>query len=164
LIHHYVAHQREVVTRRTQYELRRAEARAHILEGLLIALDNLDAVIELIRASADTETARSGLMEKFELSEEQAQAILDMRLARLTALESDKVRTEHADLVERIGELRAILGQPARIDGLIVDELGELEARHGAERRPEITHLPRDVHIADLLADQQIVISITPPP
>jgi DNA gyrase subunit A len=161
LIHHYVAHQREVVTRRTQYELRRAEARAHILEGLLIALDNLDAVIELIRASADTETARSGLIEKFELSEEQAQAILDMRLARLTALESDKVRSEHAELVERIGELRAILGEPARIDGLVVDELGELEASYGDERRTEITHFEGDVDIEDMIAEQQMVISIT---
>ena len=100
LIEAYVGHQREVVTRRTQYELRRAEARAHILEGLLIALDNLDAVIELIRASADTDVARAGLMEKFALSELQAQAILDMRLARLTALESDKVRAEHDELVK----------------------------------------------------------------
>ena len=115
LVHHYVEHQREVVTRRTQYELRRAEARAHILEGLLIALDNLDAVIKLIRASADPDTARDGLIEKFELSREQAQAILDMRLQRLTALEADKVRAEHADLMERIGELRAILGDEARI-------------------------------------------------
>jgi DNA gyrase subunit A len=161
LIHHYVAHQREVVTRRTQYELRRAEARAHILEGLLIALDNLDAVIELIRASADTDTARAGLIERFELSEEQAQAILDMRLARLTALESDKVRSEHAELVEQIGELRAILGEPARIDGLIVDELGELEARYGDERRTEITHFEGDVDIEDMIAEQQMVISIT---
>ena len=100
LIEAYVDHQREVVTRRTQYQLRRAEARAHILEGLLIALDNLDAVIELIRGSKDTDVARDGLIEKFELSELQAQAILDMRLARLTALESDKVREEHAELVE----------------------------------------------------------------
>jgi len=161
LIHHYVAHQREVVTRRTQYELRRAEARAHILDGLLIALDNLDAVIELIRASADTETARSGLIEKFELSEEQAQAILDMRLARLTAIESDKVRSEHAELVEKIGELRAILGDPSRIDALIVDELGELEARYGDERRTEITHFEGDVDIEDMIAEQQMVISIT---
>jgi len=161
LIHHYVAHQREVVTRRTQYELRRAEARAHILEGLLIALDNLDAVIELIRASADTDTARSGLIERFELSEEQSQAILDMRLARLTALESDKVRSEHAELVEQIGELRAILGDPARIDGLIVDELGALEARYGDERRTEITHFEGDVDIEDMIAEQQMVISIT---
>jgi DNA gyrase subunit A len=110
LIEHYVEHQREVVTRRTQYELRRAEARAHILEGLLVALDNLDAVIKLIRASSDPDAARDGLMENFELSREQAQAILDMRLQRLTALEADKVRAEHADLMERIGELRAILG------------------------------------------------------
>src|SRR4029078_10388671 len=103
----------EVVTRRTQHQLRRAEARAHILEGLLIALDNLDAVIELIRASKDADVAREGLIEKFELSELQAQAILDMRLARLTALESDKVREEHKDLMERIGELREIRGGPA---------------------------------------------------
>ncbi len=133
LIHHYVDHQREVVTRRTQYELRRAEARAHILEGLLIALDNLDAVIALIRSSADTETARTGLIDKFELSEEQAQAILDMRLARLTALESDKVRSEHAELIERIAALRAILGDPARIDGVVVEELGR--ARGALRRR-----------------------------
>src|SRR6187200_2612113 len=97
LIEHYIAHQREVVTRRTQHELRQAEARAHILEGLLVALDNLDAVIELIRGSSDADKAREGLIEKFELSELQAQAILDMRLARLTALESDKVRDEHKD-------------------------------------------------------------------
>ena len=161
LIHHYVGHQREVVTRRTQHELRQAEARAHILEGLLIALDNLDAVIELIRASADTDAARAGLIEKFELSEEQAQAILDMRLARLTALESDKVRSEHAELVERIGELRAILGDPARIDAVVVDELSALEERFGDERRTEITHFEGDVDIEDMIAEQQMVISIT---
>jgi DNA gyrase subunit A len=161
LIHHYVSHQREVVTRRTQYELRRAEARAHILEGLLIALDNLDAVIELIRASADTDAARAGLIDKFELSEEQAQAILDMRLARLTALESDKVRSEHAELIERIAALRAILGDPARIDGVVVEELTELEERYGDERRTEITHFEGDMNIEDMIADQQMVISIT---
>src|SRR5215218_4035352 len=161
LIEHYVSHQREVVTRRTQHELRQAEARAHILEGLLVALDNLDAVIELIRASSDSDTAREGLIEKFELSELQAQAILDMRLARLTALESDKVRSEHAELVEQIGELRAILGDPARIDGLIVDELGALEDRYGDERRTEITHFEGDVDIEDMIAEQQMVISIT---
>ena len=113
LIQHYVGHQREVVTRRTQHELRRAEARAHVLEGLLIALDNLDAVIALIRGSADPDDARAGLIEKFELTDTQAQAILDMRLQRLTALESDKVREEHAELMKTIAELRAILGDPA---------------------------------------------------
>src|SRR5215211_3583063 len=161
LIHHYVVHQREVVTRRTQHELRRAETRAHILEGLLIALDNLDAVIELIRASADTDTARSGLIERFELSEEQAQAILDMRLGRLTALESDKVREEHAELVKLIGELRAILGDPARIDALIVEEIDAIEQRYGDERRTEITLFEGDVDIEDMIAEQQMVISIT---
>jgi DNA gyrase subunit A len=161
LIHHYVVHQREVVTRRTQYELRRAEARAHILEGLLIALDNLDAVIELIRASADSDVARDGLMEKFELSEEQAQAILDMRLARLTALESEKVRAEHKELMDRIAELRAILGDPDRVDSLIIEELGQVEERYGDDRRTQLTHFEGDVDIEDMIAEQQMVISIT---
>jgi len=161
LLQHYVGHQREVVIRRTQYELRRAEARAHILEGLLIALDNLDAVIKLIRGSQDPDEARGGLLEKFELSEEQAQAILDMRLQRLTALESDKVRSEHAELVKKIKELRAILGDEARIDELIVDELTEIERRYGDERRTEIAAAEGEVDIEDMIADQQMVISIT---
>jgi DNA gyrase subunit A len=161
VIHHYVDHQREVVTRRTQYELRRAEARAHILEGLLIALDNLDAVIALIRGSADPEAAREGLIEKFELSTEQAQAILEMRLQRLTALESDKVRSEHAELTKLIGELREILGDPARIDALVVSELDEIEQRYSDERRTEITHFDGDLNVEDVIADQQMVISLT---
>jgi DNA gyrase subunit A len=161
VIEHYVNHQREVVIRRTQYELRQAEARAHILEGLLIALDNLDAVIELIRGSADTETAKSGLIERFELSELQAQAILDMRLARLTALESDKLREEHEELAKRIAELRTILGDPARIDAVIVEELDEVDKRYGDERRTEVTHFEGDMNIEDMIADQQMVISIT---
>jgi DNA gyrase subunit A len=118
-------------------------------------------VIELIRGSADPDAARSGLMEKFELSEIQAQAILDMRLQRLTALESDKVRAEHKQLTERIAGLRAILGDPARIDGIIVDELGEIEQRHGDERRTEITAAEGELDIEDVIADQQMVISIT---
>jgi DNA gyrase subunit A len=161
LVHHYVQHQREVVTRRTQHELRRAEARAHILEGLLVALDNLDAVIKLIRGSADPDTARDGLIEKFELSREQAQAILDMRLQRLTALEADKVRAEHADLIERIGELRAILGDEAKVLGLVKEELAEIVGSYGDERRTEIAHFEGDVGIEDMIADQQMVISLT---
>jgi DNA gyrase subunit A len=161
LVHHYVDHQREVVTRRTQYELHRAEARAHILEGLLIALDNLDAVIKLIRASADPDTAREGLISEFELSREQAQAILDMRLQRLTALEADKVRAEHADLLERIGELRAILGDEARVLGLVKEELAEIVESYGDERRTELAHFEGDVGIEDMIADQQMVISLT---
>jgi DNA gyrase subunit A len=161
LIQYYVEHQREVVTRRTQYELRRAEARAHILEGLLIALDNLDAVIKLIRSSKDPETARDGLIEQFELSREQAQAILDMRLQRLTALESDKVRAEHADLVERIAELRAILADEARVLGLVKEELAEVVEAFGDDRRTELGHFEGDVGIEDMIADQQMVISLT---
>jgi DNA gyrase subunit A len=161
LVHHYVQHQREVVTRRTQHELRRAEARAHILEGLLIALDNLDAVIALIRSSSDPDTARDGLIAEFELSREQAQAILDMRLQRLTALEAGKVRAEHEDLVERIGELRAILGDEARVMGVVREELAEVVDAYGDERRTEITHFEGDVGIEDMIADQQMVISIT---
>jgi DNA gyrase subunit A len=161
LIQYYVAHQREVVTRRTQHELRRAEARAHILEGLLIALDNLDEVIALIRGSADPDEARVGLIDKFELSDEQAQAILDMRLQRLTALEAGKVRAEHAELVERIAELRTILGDPGRVDGLITEELDAVLDRYGDERRTEITHFEGDMNIEDVIADQQMVISIT---
>ncbi|HEX6205325.1 MAG TPA: DNA gyrase subunit A [Solirubrobacterales bacterium] len=161
LIEHYVEHQREVVTRRTQYELRRAEARAHILEGLLVALDNLDAVIKLIRASNDPDAARDGLMESFELSREQAQAILDMRLQRLTALEADKVRAEHADLMERIGELRAILGDEAKVMALVKDELAEIVEAYGDERRTELVHFEGDVGIEDMIADQQMVISLT---
>jgi DNA gyrase subunit A len=150
-----------VVTRRTQHELRRAEARAHILEGLLIALDNLDAVIKLIRGSADPDAARDGLISKFELSREQAQAILDMRLQRLTALEADKVRAEHADLIERIGELRAILGDEAKVLGLVKEELEEIVQSYGDERRTEIAHFEGDVGIEDMIADQQMVISLT---
>jgi DNA gyrase subunit A len=161
LIGYYVDHQREVVTRRTQYELRRAEARAHILEGLLVALDNLDAVIRLIRASPDPDAARTGLIEQFELSREQAQAILDMRLQRLTALEADKVRAEHADLMERIGELREILGDEARVMGIVKDELSEIVEAYGDERRTELAAFEGEVGIEDMIADQQMVISLT---
>ena len=161
LIKNYVDHQRDVIVRRTKYELSRAEARAHILEGLLIALDNLDAVIELIRGSRDPDAARDGLMEKFELSREQAQAILDLRLQRLTAMESDTIKREHADLVERIAELREILGDESRVMGLIKEELLEIKERYGDDRRTEITHAEGDIDIEDLIADQQMVISIT---
>ena len=161
MVVHYVEHQREVVTRRTQYKLRRAEARAHILEGLLIALDNLDAVIALIRSSSDPDVARDGLISEFELSREQAQAILDMRLQRLTALESDKIRAEHAELMELIGELRAILGDEDRIYGLVRDELMELVETHGDERRTEFQHFGGDIDIEDTIAEQQMVISLT---
>jgi DNA gyrase subunit A len=161
LIERYVDHQREVIVRRTKYELRRAEARAHILEGLLIALRNIDAVIELIRGSQDPDAARDGLMEQFDLSREQAQAILDLRLQRLTALEAGKIEEEHADLVERIRELRTILGDEQRVLELIKEELIEIRGRYGDERRTEVTHSEDEIDIEDLIADQQMVISIT---
>src|SRR5213076_1470433 len=126
LIRHYIDFQREIVTRRSKYQLRRAQDQAHILEGYLKALDNLDAVIALIRAAADTDEARTGLMEQFELSEIQAQAILDLRLARLTGLARKEIEQEYKDRQERIGELRAILGDPAKVDGVIKEELAEL--------------------------------------
>ena len=116
VIGYYVDHQREVIVRRTQYELRRAEERAHVLEGLLIALENLDEVIALIRGSRDPERCAHGLVERFELTVIQAQAILQLTLSRLTALEADKIKQEHADLVERIKELREILGDESRIN------------------------------------------------
>src|SRR3954451_23662330 len=161
LVHHYVDHQRVVVVRRTQFELRQAEARAHILEGLLVALDNLDAVIALIRASRDAEAARRALQDKFELSELQAHAIVEMRLRQLTALEADKIKAEHADLVERITELRAILGSEERVMSLIKEELTEIRDRFADERRTEITHSEHEVDIEDLIADQQMVVAIT---
>ncbi|CAN5590214.1 DNA gyrase subunit A [soil metagenome] len=157
----YVQHQREVVVRRTKYELRKAEARAHILQGYLIALDNLDAVIELIRAARDRETARTQLVERFELSVIQANAILDLRLAQLTALETDKIKNEYADLVERIRELREILGDEGRVLGLVKEELTEIADAYGDERRTEITYAEGEIDIEDLIADQQMVIAIT---
>ena len=161
VIHHYVEHQREVVVRRTKHELAQREARAHILEGLLIALDNLDAVIELIRGSRDRERAREQLIERFALSLIQAQAILDLRLSQLTALESDQIKQEHADMLERIAELRAILGDELRVLALIKEELLEIRERFGDERRTEISAVEGEIDIEDLIADQQMVIAIT---
>ena len=135
VIHNYVAHQREVIVRRTKHELSEKEARAHILQGLLIALDNLDAIIELIRASRDREAAREQLVERFALSHIQATAILDLRLSQLTALEADSIKQEHADVTERIAELRAILGDETRVLAVIKEELAEIRERFGDERR-----------------------------
>ncbi len=161
VIGHYVDHQREVIVRRTKYELRRAEERAHVLEGLLIALANLDEVIALIRGSQTPEVARNGLVERFELTVVQAQAILQLTLSRLTALEADKIAQEHKDLIERIKELREILGDESRVMALIKEELAEIAETYGDERRTEIVHAEGEIDIEDLIADQQMVISIT---
>jgi DNA gyrase subunit A len=161
VVSHYVEHQREVVTRRTQFRLARAEARAHILKGLLIALDNLDAVIALIRGSNDPDMAREGLISEFELTREQAQAILDMRLQRLTALESDKIKAEHDELMELIAGLREILGDEDRVYGLVKSELLELLETHGDDRRTAIEPFGGDVNVEDTIAEEQMVISLT---
>jgi DNA gyrase subunit A len=157
----YVRHQREVIVRRTKFELAEKERRAHILEGLLVALDNLDEVIRTIRASRDGDAARQALMDSFELTQIQAHAIVEMRLRQLTALESDRIRAEHKDIVERIKELREILGDEDRVMGLVKDELQEISEMHGDERRTEITHAEGEIDIEDLIADQQMVITIT---
>jgi len=160
-IRSYVEHQREVIVRRTKHELSEKEARAHILEGLLIALESLDAIIDLIRASRDREAAREQLVERFALSVIQATAILDLRLSQLTALEADAIKQEHADVTERIAELRAILGDEDRVLAVIKEELSEISERFGDERRTEISHSEDEIDIEDLIADQQMVITIT---
>ena len=161
VLHHYVEHQRDVVVRRSKHELAQREARAHILEGLLIAIENLDAVIALIRAAKDRESAREGLVTRFKLSIIQAQAVLDLRLSQLTALESGQIKQEHADTLERIGELRALLGDELRVLALFKEELLEIRERFGDERRTEISHAEGEIDIEDLIADQQMVIAIT---
>jgi DNA gyrase subunit A len=163
LIWHYLDYQREIVTRRSKFELAQAERRAHILEGYLIALDNLDAVIALIRASDDTDAAREGLVEQFALSEEQAQAILDLRLSRLTGLERKRIQDEFKDLEERIAELRSILSDEARIDDLIRDELLEIRGIYGRtdDRRTEIVAAEEELELEDLIAEEDMVIAIT---
>ncbi len=159
---HYVSHQFEVVTRRTRYELERARARAHILEGLLIALSNLDEVVAIIRRSRSVETARNNLMRTFRLSERQAQAILDLRLQRLTALERRKVEQEHRDLVEKIEYLEGVLADDSKVYGIVKEELLEVKSAYGDERRTAITAQEGvDFEIEDLIAEEEVVISIT---
>ena len=157
----YVAHQREVIVRRAKFELAQKEARAHVLEGLLIALDNLDAVIELIRKAPDRERAREQLVETFSMTAIQASAILDLRLSQLTALESDAIKQEHADVMERIGELRALLGDEQQVRDLIKEELAEIAEQFADPRRTEIAPSEDELDIEDLIADQQMVITIT---
>ena len=163
LVRHYLDFQREVVTRRSKDELQKAEARAHVLEGYLIALDAIDAIVALIRGADDTDAARTALIEQFSLSEIQAQAILDMRLARLTGLARKEVESEHADLKERIAELRAILSEPARIDALIREELLEIRGIYGRsdDRRTEIVAAEEELELEDLIAEEDMVIAIT---
>ncbi len=161
LIEEFVLFRLEVVVRRTKYELRKAEERAHILEGLLIALDHLDEVIALIRSSRTVDEARSGLMERFGLSEIQAKAILDMRLQRLTGLERDKVREEYQELQARIAHYKAILASPEMQRGIIKDELNEIKANYGDARRTQIEMAEGDISMEDLIKEEEVVITIS---
>jgi DNA gyrase subunit A len=161
LVTEFIKFRLEVIVRRTRFELRKAEERAHILEGLLIALDHLDEVIALIRSSKDVDAAREGLMSKFGLSELQARAILAMRLQQLTGLERDKVRAEYDELMKKIGELKAILADEGLQRGIIKDELTDIVARYGDERRTAIEVDEADISIEDLIEDEEVVITIS---
>ena len=161
LIRHYVDHRHDVVTRRTEYELREAEKRAHILEGLLIALDHIDEVIALIRASQTPDEAREGLVERFSLTEVQARAILDMRLQRLTGLERDKIQKEHDELLQKIEYYKSVLADITLRMGIIKDELLEVKEKYGDKARSEIEYTANDFRIEDTIPDEEVVITIS---
>ena len=161
LIHFFVEHRHDVVVRRTKYELKKAEERAHVLEGLIIASDNIDEVIAIIRASVNPEEAKSNLISKFELSEVQAKAIVDMRLRQLTGLEQDKLRSEFDQLVETIADLKDILDKKDRRMGIIKDELQEVIEKYGDERRSKIEYAGGNFSIEDMIPDEKVVITIS---
>ena len=161
LIKHYVDHRHEVLIRKTQYELEQAEKRAHILEGLLIALDNLDEVIALIRASRTPEEAREGLIEKFELSDAQARAILDMRLQKLTGLEREKIKAEHAELMKTIAHLKEILDNEGMRMDILKENLLEIKEKYGDEPKTKIEYSADDFRIEDTIPDEEVVITIS---
>jgi len=161
MLRYYIAHQKDVIVRRTRFELDKAKKRAHILEGLLIAISNLDEVIRIIRSSEDTEAAKMGLMQRFGLSDEQAQAIVDLRLRNLTALERHKIEEEHRDLLERISYLEGLLADEALIYDVIKEELLEIRQMYGDDRRTEIIPSEGDIDIEDMIAVEDMVISIS---
>ncbi|WP_204346487.1 DNA gyrase subunit A [Psychroserpens algicola] len=161
MIHYFVEHRHDVVVRRTKYELRKAEERAHILEGLIIASDNIDEVIALIRASSNADEARAKLMERFKLSEIQAKAIVEMRLRQLTGLEQDKLRSEYEELMKTIEDLKDILDKKERRYEIIKDELLVIKEKYGDERRSQIEYAGGDLSIEDMIPDEQVVITIS---
>ena len=161
MLRHYIAHQRDVIVRRTKFQLDRAERRCHILDGYLIALTNLDAVIQLIRNSKDPEEARQNLQTEFSMSEVQAQAIVDLRLGRLTGLEQDSIRAEHAELTAKIAELRAILADESKVSEVIIEELEAIAAEFSDDRRTEISAVEGEIDMEELIADEEMVITIT---
>ncbi len=161
MLSHYVEHQKDVIVRRTRYDLRKAEERAHILEGYMIALDNIDEVIKIIRASADDTEAKARLMERFALSEAQTDAILEMRLRRLTGLERSKIEEELAELREKIAWYQKVLGDMTLVLQIIKDEMNEIKTRFGNKRRTELAGAAADLDIEDLIAEEDMVVTIT---
>ncbi len=161
IIHHYIEHQMDVIRRRTQYDLNKAEARSHILEGLLIALDNIDEVVRMIRASRTGQEAKAALIERFGLSERQAQAILDMRLQRLTGLERDKLEAEYAELQRLIAYYKAVLADEQLVRGIIKDEILEIRNKFADERRTEISALEGEIDMLDLIEEEDMVVTMT---
>ena len=161
MLGYYLKHQEEVITRRTQYELNKAEERAHILQGLLIALDHIDEVISIIRGSQTVQIAKAELMEKFQLSDAQAQAIVDMRLRALTGLEREKLEKEYEELMKRIGELKAILADRHLLLGVIKEEILAISEKYGDERRTHIGFDVYDISTEDLIPREDVVITMT---
>lgn len=161
ILHHYVQHQKDVVTRRTQFDLNKAESRAHILEGLRIALDNLDEVIKLIRGSKTGQEAKDGLINRFNLSDVQAQAILDMRLQRLTGLERDKIEAEYDELLKKINKLREILSNERLLMNVIKQELSIIKENYADERRTEIRHAEGEIDMRDLIENEEVAVTLT---
>jgi len=161
MLYHYLEHQKEIITRRTRYDLDKAEARAHILEGLLIALDNIDEIVRIIRGSANTGEAKTQLMERFGLSDKQAQAILDMRLARLTGLERERLQEEYAELQKTIAYLRAVLADEKLVLGIIRDEILVIKDKYSDDRRTEITTMDGEIDPEDLIQEDSVVVTLT---
>lgn len=161
MLYHYIEHQKDVIIRRTKYELQKAEARAHILEGLIIALDNIDEIVDMIKKSPDAPTAKASLIERFALSEKQAQAILDMRLQRLTGLERDKIVNEYERIVERIAYLKSILATPQMVLDIIKEEMTEIKDKYADERRTEITYSAEDIDLDEMIQEEEMVVTLT---
>jgi len=161
ILQHFIGHRKEVVLRRTRFDLERAEQRAHIIEGLKKALDFLDEIIELIRSSTDPKDAKQRLISEFEFSEAQAQAILDMRLQRLTGLERDKINSEYEDLIKNIERFRAILSNPSMVMQIIRDEVSDIQAEYGDDRRTEILNEEGEIDLEDLIAEEDMVVTIS---
>jgi len=161
IIYHYIKHQKDVLTRRTEYNLRKAEDKAHILEGLRIALDNIDRIVELIKKSPNAEEARKQLKNEFSLTDVQAQAILDMRLQKLTGLEREKIESEYMELIKKINRYKEILSNEMLLMSIVKDEITEIRDKFSDERRTEIRARAEDVNDEDLIADEEVVITLT---